>query len=94
MFKHGTWAGGPAGLRQQKGTLFIITSTRYCKKKWGEGEGWGTAALIVYFFLFDELVQVYRISDLYKHSHDGASAKCKDFLFRKKPSAGPWEAMC
>lgn len=45
--------------------------------------------LIVYFFLFDELVQVYRISDPHKHGHDRASAKCKDFLFRKKHSADP-----
>lgn len=50
MFKHGTWAGRPAELRQQKGTLFKITSTHYCKqKKGGGGEvgagGRGTAAL-------------------------------------------------
>lgn len=64
------------------------------QRKKGGGVGKGTAALIVYFFLFDELVQVYRISDLHRPSHDGASATCKDFLFRKKPSAGPWEAMC
>lgn len=52
MFKQGTWAGRPAELRQQKGTLFKITSTHYCKQKKGAGDRWGGTAVLSDSLLF------------------------------------------
>lgn len=42
MFEYGPWAGGPAAFGQQKGTLFQITSTYYCKKweEWAVFSNW------------------------------------------------------